>query len=84
MPIIVEDEDKIIDVIYERVCGYKLSEAVQILEKYRTKKLIPVEWIEKWGKKFYKNINGKTYYTGDGYDTAWDLLEDWEKENENL
>lgn len=43
---------------------------------------IPIEWIEKWGKKFYKVINGKTFYMGDGYDTAWDLLEDWEKENE--
>lgn len=43
---------------------------------------IPIDWIEKWGKKFYKVINDKTYYMGDGYDTAWDLLEDWEKENE--
>ena len=48
MPIIVENEDNIIDVIYDRVCGYKLSEAVQILEKYRTKQLIPIEWIWKW------------------------------------
>lgn len=45
-------------------------------------KAIPVEWIENWGKKFYKVINGKNYYVGDGYDTAWDLLEDWEKDNE--
>ena len=43
---------------------------------------IPIEWIEKWAEKFYKVINGKRYYMGDGYDTVWDMLEDWEKENE--
>lgn len=48
------------------------------------KNAIPIEWIEKWGQQFYKVINGKKYYTGDGYDTVWDLLEDWEKENEHL
>lgn len=47
-----------------------------------TVKAIPVEFIEKWVEKFYKVINGKKYYNGDGYDTVWDLLEDWEKENE--
>lgn len=46
-----------------------------------TVKAIPVEWIEKWSEKFYKVINDKKYYTGDGYDTIWDLLEDWRKEN---
>lgn len=43
---------------------------------------IPIDWITKWAEKFYKVINGKRYYMGDGYDTIWDLLEDWERENQ--
>lgn len=43
---------------------------------------IPIEWIRQWSDQFYKDINGKVYYMGDGYDTIWDMLEDWEKENE--
>ena len=46
------------------------------------KKAIPIEWINKWSEKFYKVINGTRYYMGDGYDTVWDMLEDWEKEND--
>lgn len=47
-----------------------------------TVEAIPVEWITKWAEKFYTVINGKTYYMGDGYDTIWDLLEDWERESQ--
>lgn len=43
---------------------------------------IPIDWIYNWAEKFYKVINGKRYYMGDGYDTVWDMLEDWKKENE--
>lgn len=42
---------------------------------------IPIDWISKWSYQFYKYIEGRCYYTGDGYDTVWDLLEAWEKEN---
>ena len=47
-----------------------------------TVEAIPIDWITKWAEKFYKVINGKRYYMGDGYDTIWDLLEDWERENQ--
>jgi len=72
------------DEIFDTIDGYSLKEVYTILEKYRKKQLIPIEWIKKWGKseKFYKVIKGIRYYTGDGYDTVWDMLEDWEKENE--
>ena len=43
---------------------------------------IPRDWIEKWSEKLYRIINGRRYYCGEGYDTIWDMLEDWEKENE--
>ena len=46
-----------------------------------TVKAIPIEWINKWGEKFYKVINDRGHYMGDGYDSVWDMLEDWEKEN---
>lgn len=72
------------DELFDTIDGYSLKEVYTILEKYRKKQLIPIEWIENWGKKFYKVINGRTHYTGDGYDTAWDMLEDWEKENADL
>ena len=42
---------------------------------------IPIEWINKWLSKFVKVINGVSFYTGDGYDSVADMLEDWEKEN---
>lgn len=55
--------------------------AIVCVEEY-IKNAIPIEWIvNKWAKKFWKVINGKKYYTGDGYDTVWDMIEDWEKEN---
>ena len=54
----------------------------ETIEKAPTVKAIPIEWIEKWSEKFYKVINGTRYYMGDGYDTVWDMLEDWEKEND--
>lgn len=47
-----------------------------------TVEAIPIDWITKWSEKFYTVINGKRYYMGDGYDTIWDLLEDWERESQ--
>lgn len=46
-----------------------------------TVEAIPVERIVKWSQKFYKVIDGKRYYNGEGYDSVWELLEDWKKEN---
>ena len=61
--------------------GLNVNKKTFILDDYVVE-AIPIEWIEKWAEKFYKEINGKRYYMGDGYDTVWDMLEDWEKENE--
>ena len=46
-----------------------------------TAEAIPIEWIIKWTQKFFTDINGKKYYSGEGYDSVWDMLADWEKEN---
>ena len=72
------------DEIFDTIDGYSLKEVYTILEKYRKKQLIPIEWIEKWGNKFFKIIHGRRFYTGDGYDTVWDMLDDWEEENADL
>lgn len=52
--------------------------------KAPTVEAIPIEWMNKWLSKFYKEINGRTYYMGDGYDSVQDMLDDWEKENDQL
>lgn len=54
------------------------------IESQPTVEAIPIEWIRQWSEQFYKDINGRVYYTGDGYDTIWDMLKDWEKENETI
>lgn len=72
------------DEIFDTIDGYSLKEVYTILEKYRKKQLIPIEWIDKWSEQFYKVRNGKKFYMGEGYDTVWDMLEDWEKENADL
>lgn len=71
------------DEIFDTIDGFSLKEVYTILEKYRKKQLIPIEWIDKWSEQFYKVRNGKKFYMGEGYDTVWDMLEDWEKENGN-
>lgn len=80
MPIIKQND--YVDVIYDTICGFTLEEVIEILEKYRDKRLIPIDWIENWSKQFYKYINGTKYYMGDGYDSVWDVIDEWRKEND--
>ena len=75
---ILEEINKIVEYIKEQT-DHKGDIFINI-----NKNAIPIEWIEKWSEKFYKVINGTRYYMGDGYDTVWDMLEDWEKENADL
>ena len=58
---------------------YVLNQILNDIEDMPTVEAIPIKWIEKWAEKFYKVINGTKYYMGDGYDSVWDMLEDWEK-----
>lgn len=61
--------------------GLNINKKTFILDDYVVD-AIPIDWVKCWADKFFKDINGKKFYTGDGYDTVWDMLEDWEKENE--
>ena len=60
---------------------YVLNQILNDIEDMPTVDAIPIEWIFKWSKSFWKEINGVKYYTGEGYDTVWDMIEAWEKEN---
>ena len=62
-------------------CTYYYFYEEDIIAKAPTVEAIPIDWITKWSAKFYKDINGRLYYTGDGYDTIWDMLADWEKQH---
>lgn len=58
------------------------KQSLDLIESQPVVDAIPVNWINNWLNQFMREINGRTYYMGDGYDSAGDLLEAWEKENE--
>ena len=58
------------------------KQSLELIESQPEIKAIPIAFMRKWQEGFMKEINGTLYYMGDGYDTAEDLLEAWEKENE--
>jgi len=58
------------------------KQSLDLIESQPVVEAIPIAWIRNWLNSFMKVINGRTYYCGDGYDSAADLLEAWEKENE--
>ena len=59
------------------------KQSLDLIESQPVVDAIPVDWINNWLDQFMQEINGCTYYMGDGYDGAGDLLEAWEKENGN-
>lgn len=58
------------------------KQSLDLIESQPVVDAIPVAFIENWLNSFMKDINGRTYYCGEGYDSAQDLLDAWEKENE--
>ena len=58
------------------------KQSLDLIESQPVVDAIPVDFIENWLNSFMKEINGRTYYMGDGYDSADDLLEAWRKDNE--
>lgn len=78
----IDHHFKINEAFYRADIEMPLYRVKIALEYEPTVEAIPIDWITKWAEKFYTVINGKRYYMGDGYDTIWDLLEDWERENQ--
>ena len=85
--LIWQDDENIIDVVYQTIYGLPIKEAIHVVKLYQEKQLIPIEWIEKW--------LDKTTGTRDGEDISQlpeqlkyaiamiNLMEmEWEKENE--
>lgn len=58
------------------------KQSLDLIESQPVVDAIPVDFIENWLNSFMKEINGRTYYCDEGYDSADDLLEAWRKENE--
>ena len=58
------------------------KQSLDLIESQPVVDAIPVDWIENWLNQFMRDINGRIYYMGDGYDSAGNLLEAWEKEDE--
>ena len=65
---------------HELIMGHDLVGA-KYTDMADTVEAIPIEWIINWTNKFFTDINGRKYYSGEGYDSVWDMLADWEKEN---
>lgn len=56
---------------YDLICGLPIDKVVEIVDDYKQRKLISVEWIEKWVR------NDPTADP----DTFTDMVADWRKEN---
>lgn len=63
---------------HELIMGHDLVGA-KYTDLAETVKAIPIEWIKEW----YKKALSKSGFMGDEMVSVEDLLEDWEKENEN-
>lgn len=48
--LIWQDEENIIDVVYQTICGIPVKEAIRIVEQYSNRQLIPIDYIENWYK----------------------------------
>ena len=73
------DVDKAENDIVENVTTKAVSRVVAILQGQPTVKAIPIEWIKKWLETCIPHYDyDRMTYIADVYE----MLEDWEKENE--
>lgn len=71
--LIWQDDENIIDVVYQSIYGLPVRDAMQVIKKYQEKQLIPIEWIKKQAFE-YPQLNRNLFYQM--------IIEQWEKENE--
>lgn len=79
--LIWQDDENIIDVVYQTIYGLPIKEAIHVVKLYQEKQLIPIEWLKKFANERALN---------DGMDGYWhfwrtdllQMIEQWEKENE--
>lgn len=84
--LIWQDDENIIDVVYQTIYGLPVKEALHVVELYEAKQLIPIEWILKWADKNCMYCLDYDYPTEkyDGWYDINNMLKDWEKENERM
>ena len=58
------------------------KQSLDLIESQPVVDAIPVAFIKNWLNGFMREIKGRMYYCGDGYDSAAELLEAWREENE--
>lgn len=63
---------------YDRKAYEQVQSLCRLLVDGKDGEAIPIEWIKEW----YKKALSKSGFTGDEMVSVEDLLEDWEKENE--
>lgn len=49
--LIWQDDENIIDVVYQTIYGLPIKEAIHVVKLYQEKQLIPVDWIKSWAMK---------------------------------
>ena len=79
------DVDKIIITRQEYVGALTLKERLRrLLESQPTVEAIPIEWIEKYAKRFIE-LENRNYFAYRGFsdigEAILNMLENWEKEN---
>ena len=58
--LIWQDDENIIDVVYQTIYGLPIKEAIHVVELYQAKQLIPVDWIlKKYRGKWEKAEMGR-------------------------
>lgn len=67
--LIWQDDENIIDVVYQTIYGLPVKEAIQVVKKYQEKQLIPIEWLKR-----YELAKGQEV-------RLQDAINKWEKEN---
>ena len=50
------------DIRMDKICGHTIEEAIEILEKYNAKQLIPVDYIEEKIEDYYLKYLFAVYY----------------------
>lgn len=81
--LIWQDDENIIDVVYQTIYGLPIKEAIHVVKLYQEKQLIPVDWIK---SRKATNVHEKYDYVKgcfDGFNDCIDtLIMDWKEENE--
>lgn len=79
--LIWQDDENIIDVVYQTIYGLPIKEAIHIVKLYQEKQLIPINWIKNYAShKASEDLIDCYWHFWE--DDVLKMVADWEKENE--